>query len=73
MMAEYGMPATDVLYAATAGNASIFELDDRGRVAPGLLADLVVVNGDPSQDITALRSVELVMKGGGIVRGGPAR
>ncbi len=68
MMAEYGMPVADVLHTATAGNARIFELDDRGRVAVGLLADLVAVEGDPSGDISALRAVRLVMKGGEVVR-----
>ena len=71
MMVDYGMATGDVLHAATAGNARIFELDDRGRVAPGLLADLVAVSGDPSRDISALRAVAMVMKGGVIVRGGP--
>jgi imidazolonepropionase-like amidohydrolase len=73
MMVDYGMSAADVLRVATEGNARIFGLDDRGRVAPGLLADLVAVGGDPSTDISALRQVELVMKGGAIVRGGPGR
>jgi len=73
LMVEYGMSATDALHAATAGNAAIFELDDRGRVEVGLLADLVAVQGDPTDDIGALRHVELVMKGGEIVLGGPAR
>ena len=68
MMVDYGMPIADVLHAATAGNARILELADRGRMAAGLLADLLVVQGDPSADITALRSVVLVMKGGEIVR-----
>lgn len=71
LMVEYGMRAPDVLRVATQGNARIFGLDDRGRVAPGLLADLVAVSGDPSSDISSLRRVELVMKGGAIVRGGP--
>jgi imidazolonepropionase-like amidohydrolase len=71
MMVDYGMATGDVLHAATAGNARIFELDDRGRVAPGLLADLIAVSGDPSRDISALRAVAMVMKGGVIVRGGP--
>jgi imidazolonepropionase-like amidohydrolase len=71
LMVEYGMPAPEVLRVATEGNARIFGLDDRGRVAPGLLADLVAVSGDPSADISSLRRVALVMKGGAIVRGGP--
>lgn len=70
LMVEYGMPVIDVLRAATSGNASIFELDDRGRVEAGLLADLVAVDGDPSVDVSALRNVALVLKGGEIVEGG---
>jgi imidazolonepropionase-like amidohydrolase len=70
LMAECGMPVMDVLHAATAGNAAILGLDDRGSIAPGLLADLVAVDGDPSRDIHALRSVRLVVKGGRVVAGG---
>jgi len=68
LMVAYGMSTLAVLHAATAGNADILDLDDRGRVKPGLLADLVAVEGDPSQDISALRRVVLVMKGGEVVR-----
>lgn len=73
LMVEYGMSATDALHAATAGNAGIFELADRGRVEVGLLADLVAVRGDPSREIRALRDVALVMKGGEIVVGPEGR
>ena len=69
LMVEYGMGTLDVVRAATSTNADILELSDRGRVTPGLLADLVAVTGDPTTDITALRDIVLVMKGGQLVRG----
>jgi imidazolonepropionase-like amidohydrolase len=68
IMVEYGMSSADVLRTATAGNADALFLADRGRIRAGLLADLVAVEGDPSADISALRRVVLVMKGGAVVR-----
>jgi imidazolonepropionase-like amidohydrolase len=68
-MVEYGMPPLAALKSATSVNAKIFHMDDRiGRVAPGLLADLVAVEGDPSRDIGALRKVRFLMQGGVVVR-----
>jgi imidazolonepropionase-like amidohydrolase len=70
LMVAYGMRPAAVLVAATGGNAGIFGLDGRlGTIRPGLLADLVAVAGDPTQDISAVRQVRLVMKGGEIVGG----
>ena len=69
LMVDYGMTPLAVMKAATSGNARMLHWDTRvGRVAPGLLADLVAVTGDPTRDIRAVRAVELVMKGGAIVR-----
>lgn len=68
-MQRAGMPAAQVLIAATSGNARIFHLTDRGAIRAGLLADLVAVDGDPIREITAVRRIRLVMKGGQIIRG----
>jgi imidazolonepropionase-like amidohydrolase len=68
-MQRAGMPAAQVMIAATSGNAHIFHLGDRGEVKPGLLADLVAVEGDPTRDVSAVEHVRFVMKGGQIVRG----
>jgi imidazolonepropionase-like amidohydrolase len=70
-MQRAGMPAAQVLIAATSGNARIFRLTDRGAIRPGLLADIVAVDGDPTQDVSAVRSVRLVMKGGKLIRNEP--
>jgi imidazolonepropionase-like amidohydrolase len=67
-MQRAGMPAPQVLIAATSGNAQIFHLADRGAVRPGLLADLVAVDGDPTRDVSAVEHVRFVMKGGTVVR-----
>jgi imidazolonepropionase-like amidohydrolase len=68
LVREYGFSPLEVLRQATSGNAKIFHLEDRGRIAPGLLADLASVTGDPTKDVAALRQVHLVMKGGTIFR-----
>ena len=64
LMVQAGMPAAQVLIAATSGNARAFHLVDRGRIAAGLLADLIAVPGDPTRDIAAVQHVDWVMKGG---------
>jgi len=68
LMEAQGMPAAQVLIAATSGNARAFHLDKVGAVKVGLLADLIVVWGDPTHNIAAVRDVRLVIKGGTIVK-----
>ena len=69
VMVEYGMTPLAALRAATSGNAKIVHLESSvGRIAPGMLADLVAVEGDPTREIGALRRVKMVMKGGERVR-----
>ncbi len=70
-MAAYGMSNLDVLRSATSVNADAFGYADRiGRLKPGLLADLLAVQGDPAANIHAIRNVVMVMKGGHIVVNG---
>src|SRR5580704_13958702 len=66
-MVEYGMKPIDVLRSATSVNADVFRIAGRvGRVRPGLLADLLVVQGDPVANISQVRKVVWVMKEGKI-------
>ncbi len=69
LMVDYGMSPAVALVAATSGNATYFRQGDRiGRVKPGLFADLIAVEGDPSTDVKALRQVKFVMKGGKVFK-----
>ncbi len=72
LMVEYGMTPVAALRAATSVNARILHREaDFGRIAPGLLADMMAVQGDPTQIIKQLRDVRFVMKGGQVVRREP--
>jgi imidazolonepropionase-like amidohydrolase len=65
LMVAAGMSAAQTLVAATSGNARAFHLGDQlGALEPGLLADVIAVEGDPTRDIHAVRAVQFVMKGG---------
>ncbi|WP_280243704.1 metal-dependent hydrolase family protein [Nocardia abscessus] len=65
-LVERGLPPLEVLRAATLAAAELVGVEDRGRLAEGLLADVIGVPGDPVQDITVTRDVRFVMKGGRI-------
>ncbi|KFN49659.1 metal-dependent hydrolase family protein [Arenimonas composti] len=66
-MVEAGMPAAMALQTATINAAEVLGVDDRGRIAPGLLADIIAMPGDPLTDIHVVRRVDFVMKDGRIV------
>jgi imidazolonepropionase-like amidohydrolase len=65
----YGMTPIDAIRTATVGAADLLGVGDRGTIAPGQLADLVAVPGDPLKDIQLMEQVSFVMKGGVVVRG----
>ena len=67
LMVNYGMPAADALKAATATAGRVLHMDI-GQVKPGMLADLIAIDGDPVKDITAVRRVKFVMKGGTVYK-----
>jgi len=67
-----GQSASDALRDTTSHNAQSLNLGDRiGSIAPGFDADLIAVDGDPLKDITALRRVVFVMKGGKVYKNVP--
>jgi imidazolonepropionase-like amidohydrolase len=64
LLVRCGITPTQALTAATAAPASVFNLADRGRIAPGQRADLILVSGDPLTDITATRAIEQIWRAG---------
>lgn len=64
LLVQAGLTPVEALTAATSAPAAAFSLKDRGRIAPGLRADLLLVDGDPTRDITATRAIATVWKGG---------
>ncbi|MDB4908306.1 MAG: amidohydrolase [Gemmatimonadetes bacterium] len=69
LLVNYGLTPLQALHSVTAVNAKMLHMEDRiGAVKPGMLADLVAIDGDPLKDISATRRVRFVMQGGQVVR-----
>jgi imidazolonepropionase-like amidohydrolase len=65
LLVEYGLSPAEALRAATVSAAEVLELSDRlGRIAPGYIADIVAVRGNPLKDISVLRKPIVVIKDG---------
>jgi imidazolonepropionase-like amidohydrolase len=65
LMEEYGMKPAEILKSATSVNAAVFGYGDRiGSIRQGMLADIIAVEGDPSQNIKNIRQTVFLMKGG---------
>ncbi|MFK4105251.1 amidohydrolase family protein [Streptomyces sp. NPDC019531] len=67
-LVDRGMTPLAAIRAATTIAADLIDTDDRGRLEPGLLADIIAVPGDPLTDIGVTEDVRFVMKGGQVYR-----
>jgi len=63
-----GMAPIEAIRAGTVNAAELLRVPDRGRIAPGLLADLVAVPGNPLENIRVLEDVRFVMKEGKVYK-----
>ena len=64
-MVEGGLTNAQALVAATSGNAEALGIADRvGKIAPGMEADLLVVDGAPDEELNAIAQVAAVFKSG---------
>lgn len=64
LLVRAGLTPAQALVAATSAPAAAFNMRDRGRIAPGLRADLLLVSGNPAEDILATRNIVAVYKNG---------
>lgn len=67
LMVRAGMTPKRALVAATSAPAAFFGTADRGRIAAGLKADMILVDGDPTRDIAATRKIVSIWKNGYVV------
>jgi imidazolonepropionase-like amidohydrolase len=70
-LVDRGMTPLQAIRAATTVSAELIDAEDRGRLAPGLFADIIGVPGDPTVDIAVTEQVKFVMKGGEVYRHDP--
>ncbi|NVJ87386.1 MAG: amidohydrolase family protein [Algoriphagus sp.] len=64
-MVEIGIPAGEVIYLATQQNSEALGIADKaGSISPGKWADMMIIRGNPIEDINRTRSVHTVVKGG---------
>ena len=64
LLVAAGLTPTEALISATSAPAKAFRITDRGRIAVGLKADLLLVDGDPTRDIRATRRIAGIYKDG---------
>ncbi|APA62971.1 metal-dependent hydrolase family protein [Maribacter sp. 1_2014MBL_MicDiv] len=64
LMVDYGMKPLDVLISATSNNAKMFHLNQLGNLQKGFLADIIAIEGNPTNDISVIKNVSFVMKDG---------
>jgi len=64
LLVEAGYSPAEVLHAVTARNARALDLSDRGRIAEGLRADLLLVEGDPTESIASVHDIVEVFRAG---------
>ena len=69
MLVKFGMPPAAAIEAATVNTAKLLGIDaEVGTLEPGKAADLIAVSGDPLSDVTVLKTVPFVMKGGTVFK-----
>ncbi len=68
MMVDYGMKPIDVLRSSTSINANSFKIKDLGSIKKGYLADILIVEGNPAEQISDIRKVKFVIKDGSFVK-----
>jgi imidazolonepropionase-like amidohydrolase len=64
LLGQAGLSPAEILGAATKKSADAFRLADRGRIVPGLRADMLLVRGDPTSDLLAIRDIVRIWKAG---------